>query len=366
MRGLKKAFLTAWGLLLCLLIWLPVSEAAIVTVTGQGSSERGAVKAALRQAIEQQVGVMVDSRSYVSNYRLLHDRIYTKAEGYIKSYEVLESSSANGIHTVKVRADVQTEKISAALGSLAQKKAVVGANMQDPRIGVLAMDAQGRTYASVENTLIQGLTSQGFTRVVDMGQVADSLRRRLLSAGAAKDRSTWQALKVQSPVDYLVTAKVELKVGSLADYVPSPGFANLKKASALIAVRMFNANTGEVVYAGNFQGKSERRSAQAEQEAIVAATKGIAAKVGEAALNKAANPEQHLTLLVTGGKLGNMTEATEYLQGLPGVNNAFVRSSAFATMTIDVDFVGTAHDFAVVLENSGHKVLEMGSEYVKI
>lgn len=364
--GQHKRWMMGLVVMACLLLSSSVSWAAVVTVTGQGSSERGAVKAALRQAVEQQVGVMVDSRSYVSNFRLLHDRIYTKADGYIKSYQVLESSSANGIHTVKVRADVQTEKISAALGSLAQKKAMVGANMQDPRIGVLAMDSQGRTYPAVENAVIQGLTSQGFTRVVDMGQVADSLRRRLLSAGAAKDQSTWQALKVQSPVDYVVTAKVELKVGSLADYVPSPGFANLKKASALIAVRMFNANTGEVVYAGNFQGKSERRSAQAEQEAIVAATKGIAPKVGEAALNKAANPEQHLTLMVTGGKLGNVAAATDYLMGLPGVNNAFVRSTAFGTMTIDVDFVGTAHDFAVVLENSGHKVLEMGSEYVKI
>ena len=72
---MKKVFLTSWGLLLCLLIWLPVSEAAVVTVTGQGSSERGAVKAALRQAIEQQIGVMVDSRSYVQNYKLINDRV---------------------------------------------------------------------------------------------------------------------------------------------------------------------------------------------------------------------------------------------------------------------------------------------------
>ena len=82
-------------------------SAAAVTVTGMGSSERAALKQALRQAVEQQVGVMVDSRSYVQNYRLIYDRVYTQADGYIKSYEVLESSHKNGIYQVKVKADVQ-------------------------------------------------------------------------------------------------------------------------------------------------------------------------------------------------------------------------------------------------------------------
>lgn len=365
MRRRKWRTLLAALLVFCLCC-PSAALAAMVTATGQGGSERSALRQALRQAVEQQVGVMVDSRSYVENYRLLHDRIYTKADGYIKSYKVLESSAANGIYTVKVQADVQGERLTAALGTLAQKKAVVGANMQDPRIGIMAMDGQGRNHAEVENAIIDGLTSQGFSRVVDMGQINVSLRRRMLSASAANDRATWQALQAQSPVDYVVTARVELKVGSLADYMPQPGLANLKKASALIAVRMFNANTGEIVYAGNFQGQSERRSAQAEQEAVMAAVRDIASKVGEAALNKAANPEQHLTLLVTGRKLGNVAETTKFLTELPGVRNVLVRSSALGTMTVDVDFQGTAHDFAAVLEGAGHEIVEMSSEYVKI
>ena len=76
------------------------ASAAVVTVNGQGGSERSALRQALRQAIEQQVGVMVDSRSYVQNYRLINDRIYTQADGYIKSYEILERTKDNGIYTV--------------------------------------------------------------------------------------------------------------------------------------------------------------------------------------------------------------------------------------------------------------------------
>lgn len=350
------------------LLLLPVEmvSAAVVTVTGQGGSERSALKAAMRQAIEQQVGVYIDSRSYVQNYRLIHDRIYSQADGYVKHYEILESSKENGIFTVKIRADVQEQKIAAALGSYAQKKAVVGANMQDPRVGVIAMDAQGNRYASLENTVMQGLASQGFTRLVDISQLEQSLRRRLMSADLSGDASLRKSLSTQFPVDYLVTVHVDKAVGSMADYVNMPGFEQLKKANVTVSVRMLAANTGEVIYAGMFTGQSERRGPNALQEAIASAARGIPEAVGKAALNKAANPEQHLQLIITGSKLGSISEATGYLQDLPGVHNVFVRSTGFGNMTVDIDFSGTAHDFAAVLEGSGLHVLEMGAEYVKI
>lgn len=349
-----------------LLLPLGLASAAVVTVTGQGGSERSALKAAMRQAIEQEVGVFIDSRSYVQNYRLLNDRIYSQADGYIKSYEVLESSNANGIFTVKIRADVQEQKIAAALGTYAQKKAVVGVNMQDPRVGVMATDAQGARYASLENTVMQGLAAQGFTRLVDIGQLEQSLRRRLMAADLTGDASLRNSLTSQFPLDYLVTVQVEKTVGSMADYINMPGFEQLQKANVTVSVRMLNVNSGEVIYAGTFAGKSERRGPNALQEAIASAAKGIPDAVGKAALNKAANPEQHLQLIVTGSKLGSIREATVRLEELPGVQNVFVRSSSFGNMTADIDFSGTAHDFAAVLEESGFPVLEMGSEYVKI
>ena len=85
-RGRKKVLKCGLCLAACMLTYLPLSEAAMVTVTGQGSSERAAVKAALRQAIEQQIGVMVDSRSYVTNYKLIHDRVYTQSDRRSTAY----------------------------------------------------------------------------------------------------------------------------------------------------------------------------------------------------------------------------------------------------------------------------------------
>ena len=49
-----------------------------------------AKKNALRQAVEEAVGVLLSSHSRVENFALIEDNIYTRTEGYVRAYEVLE------------------------------------------------------------------------------------------------------------------------------------------------------------------------------------------------------------------------------------------------------------------------------------
>ena len=49
-----------------------------------------AKKNALRQAVEEAVGVLLSSHSRVENFALIEDNIYTRTEGYVRVYEVLE------------------------------------------------------------------------------------------------------------------------------------------------------------------------------------------------------------------------------------------------------------------------------------
>ncbi|MBR4694840.1 MAG: hypothetical protein IKO94_02025, partial [Selenomonadaceae bacterium] len=60
-------------LVLLLSLWgMATVFAAMVTVSGQGESESTALHAAMRQAIEQKVGVYIDSRTYVENFQLIN------------------------------------------------------------------------------------------------------------------------------------------------------------------------------------------------------------------------------------------------------------------------------------------------------
>ena len=47
---------------------------------------------ALRQAVEEAVGVLLSSHSRVENFALIEDNIYTRTEGYVRAYEVLEEN----------------------------------------------------------------------------------------------------------------------------------------------------------------------------------------------------------------------------------------------------------------------------------
>ncbi|MBQ1913662.1 MAG: hypothetical protein II178_00370, partial [Selenomonadaceae bacterium] len=170
-------------LILLLSLWsTSIAFAATVTAKGQGGSERTALNDAMRQAIEQEIGTYVDSRTYVENYQVIQDRIYTQSEGYIRDYQVLDKNLFNGIWTIVIRADVSDEKLRADLMSRLQKKALIGANMMDPRIGVLAVTSKGDEDIALENIFIAELQNEGFSRIIDLNQIDASVRRRIASA----------------------------------------------------------------------------------------------------------------------------------------------------------------------------------------
>ena len=60
-----------------------------------------------------------------------------------------------------------------------------------------------------------------------------------------------------------------------------------------------------------------------------------------------------------------MTAVRERVKNLSGVNDAFVRKLN-ASLELDVDFDGTAADFAQLLEAFAVKILEVGAGYVRI
>lgn len=368
-------------LILLLSLWsMSIAFAATVTAKGQGGSERTALNDAMRQAIEQEIGIYVDSRTYVENYQVIQDRIYTQSEGYIRDYQILDKSFFNGIWTIVIRADVSDEKLRADLMSRLQKKALIGANMMDPRIGVLAVDSNGDQDIALENLFISELQNQGFSRIIDLNQIDASVRRRIASADFEGDWELRNALSTQFNVDYLVKVTINKNTRDINATIPIndpnspidaiplgdilPDLLNLNKSEVTVTVRMMNMNTGEIIYAGSGSGQGSGK--QAESKALQKATSGLIRQLADAAINKAANPEQHVTILITNGALGSMSQAYQRISSLPGVSHVFTRSTSYDVIQVDVDYVGTAYDLAMEMEQAGIAIKEMNSEYIKI
>ena len=361
---MKKVGVWLATLALCLL-WSAVALASPVTVTGQGATERDALHAAMREAIEQKIGVLVDSRTYVENYRVIHDRIYTHSEGYIAGYEVLRSEYRAGYYEVTIRAEVREQLLNTDLMSYLQKKAVIRANMQDPRIGVIIVDQNGEEYPSVENAIITGLHKNGFSRIVDLAQIDTSVKYRITNAVFDGEYGL-EALNTHFNVDYLVTGYIDMNNNGIPLIEDYPFVGSLNNVVLNISVRMLNANTGEIIYAGSADGQSFNLGAKAMQEALKKATAPIVKELTKSAIQKAANPEQHVTILVTNNRLGSMSDAYAFISGIPGVSGVYTRTKQAGVMQIDVDYTGTAYDLAQALEREGIAIKEMTSEYIRI
>ena len=237
--------------------------------------------------------------------------------------------------------------------------------MQDPRIGVIIVDQNGDEYPSVENALITGLQKNGFSRIVDLAQIDASVKNRIANAVFDGDYGL-EALGSHFSVDYLVTGYLDLTDNGIPLIEDYPFVGSLNNVVVNLSVRMLNANTGEILYAGSANGQSFNLGAKAMQEALKKATAPIIKELSKSALQKAANPEQHVTILVTGNRLGSMSDAFERISSIPGVSGVYTRMKQGGVMQIDVDYNGTAHDLAQALERDGIAIREMTSEYIRI
>lgn len=106
-------------------------EAAIVG----GDKEkalRDARDAALREAVEQAVGVRISAQTLTANNQLIEDKILSRSDGYVRKYDILDRKEEGGVMKVTLRAQVGTgqldkdlQAIQALIAQLNNKKLVI-------------------------------------------------------------------------------------------------------------------------------------------------------------------------------------------------------------------------------------------------
>jgi len=82
-----------------------------VVAEGIGLDPDKAVQNAFSRAIEQAVGVLVDSETIVKNDEIIRDQILTFSRGYVEKFEVLKRWEEGGLHHARLRATVARTKL---------------------------------------------------------------------------------------------------------------------------------------------------------------------------------------------------------------------------------------------------------------
>jgi len=346
-----------------LLLFAGLLSAQTSNVTAEGVASIGtdraaahdkAIEDALRRAVEQAVGTMVESETSVENYQLLSDKIYSRSSGYVKKYEVVSEQAEGNLLRIRIEAEVDSGYLNndlAAIGLLQRR-------MKYPRVVVMiAEDNIMRTNyweqiyslsnSQSEAVIISKLKEKGF-KVVDPGYL-----RKTVSAGEAKE--AWQG-------DYDAAGRIGKKMGAeiaIVGQAISTRSANniagsdLLSMSTTINVQAVKSGTGEIMAQASGQGTAAHiNEVVALQQALQKASDKVADTIIAGILDtwqKESSGTRTLAMEVHDISPAELDRLKTSLEKMRGVTEIFVREFSGGSAEINIEATSDAQDLSAII-----------------
>ncbi len=265
-----------------------VGQAAIFS--GNVASARSqALVNAQRNAVEQGVGVLLDSKTVAENFQIIKDEILTSSRGFVTRYKVVsEGRTRDGrSFRVKIKASVSQNMLRDRLSALR----ILHKKMGNQRVMVIyqsdnrnAMPRNhGATTAALQ-TLRDALNRSGF-RVFNQ------------SATARVYRSIERAARVDRPVEDLIAMALDQKADVLMRFENIAGKRGPKggmfsAAFATIRVSVYDTATGRQIADSQSEAKQllrARAGAYDWERGLAQASSKAARLAGDEAIGKIAD-----------------------------------------------------------------------------
>ena len=129
-----KHVLRTGFLLFIVIFFLNVAHGATVQqATGAGTSKEQALYAAMRQAVEKQVGVHIQSNTIVIDAAVLEDKIFSHSQGYVTNYKIIREDKTSDGYSVTIQAYSEQKLVKEDVNALAILRKGIG----NPRILVV-------------------------------------------------------------------------------------------------------------------------------------------------------------------------------------------------------------------------------------
>lgn len=235
-------------------------ETKLVTAEGVAAVRQGAIdiardaaiEDAQKRAVEQAIGVFIDSQTRVENFQLISDNILSQAKGYVARYTLVDERVEADLLRVRINAEVSLGKLTDELSSIG----ILMARMHKPRTmlliaeqnvggGMHAWWAEPRPRETgigvVENTFMAKFSEKGF-ELVDRRSAAREIKVK--REYRTPELSVAQAGSLGSQAD----AEVVLVGKAVANLYGDVG-GGMKSAQADLSVRAVRTDTGQVLAA---------------------------------------------------------------------------------------------------------------------
>jgi hypothetical protein len=242
------------------------SGVAAIRQGNVGLARDQSLEDALRKAVEQAVGIFIESEARVQNFRLLSDEIYARTQGYVQRYTVVREQREGSLFRVTVQATID-------MGSLENKLDALGLlyrHLKKPRVMVIISEASlGSRFGNPagETEIIRQLLQNGI-KVVDQEQTQHIRQSDHVRKVLEGDIEAAKRIGLQYGAEVLI-------VGQAAGEVAMRGkeFGGLISARARLQARAIRADTGAILVA-------DGQAAPGVDIEVQAATKKALAEAG--------------------------------------------------------------------------------------
>lgn len=308
-----------------------------------------ALNRALRAAIEQGVGSVIDSETMVNNFQLLDDQIYSQVKGYIKSYEVVgDNQGQGGMYIIRVRAVV-------ALGLLEKDLKALKLTMKrrgNPRVMFIfseLIDGLEQAGAVTQTEMERAFLAREFP-LVDKAQMQMVKERDAALSYADPNRAA--ALGRQFGAEIVIVGQ------ATADLVDSsrPYGVSVFAYQSQISARAVKTDTAEVMVSD--QASAESRGGgriPTAKEALRIGAGQLAERMMVQVVERMRGEAFNLVnvqIVADGATATTRRMLTQALEDIRGVESVNERSFVNQVVILDVNIDGAIwKDFDVRLEN---------------
>jgi hypothetical protein len=179
-------------------------------------AKEDAINSALRNAVEQVVGTMVESNVLVENYMTVEDKIYTRTAGYVQKYDIISTmKQSDNAMEVTIKAVVKVSDLKSdleAIGVLLSRKG-------KPRTMVMIEEKNiaehyyqfGMDMNTTETAIMNELMNFGFP-FVDPSQTKVIIANDVVSSALSGDAGAAASIATRLGAEIVITGKAVSKV----------------------------------------------------------------------------------------------------------------------------------------------------------
>jgi hypothetical protein len=368
---MKRVILIACSLMISTLLFAQVNqtmqgEAREVVARGLGAILAGdevkaredAIASALRNAVEQVVGTMIESDVLVQNYQTMEDNIYTRTTGYVQKYDIVSSNKqSDNTFEVTIRAVVKMSDLRNDLEAMG----VLIARKGKPRTMVL-IDEKNITEHYVhyfmdlnttETTIMNELMNYGFP-FVDAKQSQVTIAKDAVNAALNGDDNAAASIASRLGAEIILTGNAVSKVASGGPAVVRN--AGFKSCQANLNLRVIRADDARIIAVAS----AHDRAAHIDEVtggtiALQNAAKKAATELKDKIMNvwqqdvySGTQVQLQVTNIASFSQLNTFKNSLKYyVRGIQAINQ---RSFGSGAALFDIDIKGTAEQLASELE----------------